>query len=164
MAKWEARVQEYMALDYPIEITRDEFGYFVRIPDLPGCESSGSTPDEAINAIDEAREAWIEAALETGAHVPAPRGEDDYSGKFVVRVGGSIHRDLVRIAAVEGISLNALCATVLARETGRFSDVLGYQSTVTRVLESSTESTDDLLCTSKVHGNWTVYENTAQAV
>jgi hypothetical protein len=53
--------------------------------------------------------------------VPSPRTDDDYSGKFVVRVGRSLHRDLVRIALIEGMSLNALVSTVLARETGRYA-------------------------------------------
>ena len=114
-----ARIDQYMAVDYPIEITRDESGFFVRIPDLPGCESSGATIAEAMESIEEAKELWIEAALETRGSVPAPRGEDEYSGKFVVRVGRTIHRDLVRIAALEGISLNAFVGSVLARETGR---------------------------------------------
>ena len=61
------------------------------------------------------------AALDTRGSVPAPRGEDEYSGKFVVRVGRTTHRDLVRIAALEGISLNAFVGSVLARETGRIS-------------------------------------------
>ncbi len=123
MSSRETRMREYMVLDYPIEVTRDELGYFVRIPDLPGCESNGDTLDEAIASINEAKEAWIGAALDAGADIPVPRGEDDYSGKFVVRVRPSIHRDLVRIAAIEGISLNAFVATVLAKETGRFSEV-----------------------------------------
>jgi len=158
------RIQEYLALDYPVEMTRDEYGYFARIPDLPGCESSGSTPDEAMASINEAKEAWIGAALDTGVRIPIPRSEDDFSGKFVVRVGPSIHRDLVRIAAVEGISLNALVSGVLARETGRFSSTLSYESSMTQVLGSTTESTDELICTSKAHGDWTVYETMARAV
>jgi antitoxin HicB len=119
MASRTALVREYMALGYPMEITRDEFGYFVRVPDLPGCESSGESLEDAVTSIEEAKEAWIEAALSTGAAVPRPRGEDDYSGRFVIRVGPSVHRDLVRIAAAEGMSLNAFVSSVLARETGR---------------------------------------------
>lgn len=110
-----------MALDYPMEITRDEFGFFVRIPDLPGCESSGGTITEAMESIEEAKELWIEAAIDTRRSIPVPRGEDEFSGKFVVRVGRTIHRDLVRIAALEGMSLNAFVSAALARETGRFS-------------------------------------------
>lgn len=115
------RISQYMALDYPMEVVRDESGYFVRIPDLPGCESNGETIAEAMASIEEARELWIETALDTRGSVPAPRDEDDFSGRFVVRVGRSVHRDLVRIAALEGMSLNAFVSAVLARETGRFS-------------------------------------------
>jgi antitoxin HicB len=117
------RLKECMELNYPVELTKDDLGYFVRIPDLPGCESSAASLEEAMASIEEAKEAWLEAALDSGLSVPLPRGEDDYSGKFVVRVGPSVHRDLVRIAAIEGLSLNALVSTVLARETGRFSAV-----------------------------------------
>lgn len=105
--------------DYAVEITRDEFGYFARVPDLPGCESNGGTLDEAYESIQEARDLWIQTALDSGMAVPRPRGSADFSGKFVVRVGASVHRDLVRIAALEGVSLNALVSSVLARETGR---------------------------------------------
>ena len=116
------RLSRYVELEYPVEITRDEFGYLARIPDLPGCESNGTTLEDAVAAIAEAKEAWLEAALDGGIPIPEPRGEDDYSGKFVVRVPSSVHRDLVRIASLEGVSLNALVSSVLARETGRFED------------------------------------------
>jgi antitoxin HicB len=115
------QVEAYMNVDYAIEITRDGDGFFIRIPDLPGCESSADTVDDALESIAEAQEAWIEAAMATGKPVPSPRANDDYSGKFVVRVGRSVHRDLVRIALLEGTSLNALVSTVLARETGRYA-------------------------------------------
>lgn len=125
MSAPEGRVEEYLALDYPVEVTRDEHGFFVRVPDLPGCESSGDTLEEAFDSIGEAKELWIRAALETRDSLPLPRGENDYSGKFVVRVGSSVHRDLARIAAAEGISLNALVSSVLARETGRAAPTPG---------------------------------------
>jgi predicted RNase H-like HicB family nuclease len=114
-----------LALDYPVEVTKDEHGFFARVPDLPGCESSGDTLEGAFDSIGEARELWIRAALETRDSLPLPRGENDYSGKFVVRVGPSVHRDLARIAAAEGVSLNALVSSVLARETGRFAATSG---------------------------------------
>jgi len=107
------------SVDYAVEATRDEFGYFVRIPDLPGCESHGDTLEDAFASIEEAKELWIQTMLEAGGSVPPPRGEDDYSGRFVVRVGASVHRDLVRLAALDGVSLNAFVTSVLARETGR---------------------------------------------
>jgi antitoxin HicB len=115
------QADRYMKLDYPVEITRDGDGFFVRIPDLPGCESNADSVGDALECIAEAKAAWIGAALATGKPIPSPRADDDYSGKFVVRVGRSLHRDLVRIALIEGTSLNALVSTVLARETGRYA-------------------------------------------
>ncbi len=155
------RVNQFLALDYAMEVTRDEFGFFVRIPDLPGCESSGDSIEEAMASIDEAKESWIAAALDTRGTVPTPRGEDEYSGKFVVRVGSSVHRDLVRIAALEGMSLNALVSSVLARETGRASTAMGYEWMSRFGSSFTTEQGDDLVCTAKSVGEWTVYENLA---
>jgi len=105
--------------EYAVEVTRDEDGYFLRIPDLPGCESNGLTLEDAFASIEEARRSWVEAAIEAGRPVPAPRAESDYSGRFVVRVGSSLHRDLVRLARLEGVSLNSFVASALARVAGR---------------------------------------------
>jgi antitoxin HicB len=121
MTTTDDQIGDLMALEYPVEVTKDEFGFFVRVPDLPGCESNGDTLDAAFAAIEEARELWITAAVESKRAVPVPRGEDGFSGKFVVRVGSAIHRDLVRIADLEGMSLNSYVSSILARETGRYS-------------------------------------------
>ncbi len=113
-------VDHYLSLGYPIELTPEQDGYFARVPDLPGCESNGITAEDAMDSIQEAMAAWIQAAMETGRTIPLPRREDsDYSGKFVVRVGRSLHRNLVRLATLEGMSLNAFVSAVLSREAGR---------------------------------------------
>ena len=49
--------------------------------------------------IRDAMAAWLEVALEDGQIVPEPKPAEDYSGKFVVRVPKSLHRDLVETAA-----------------------------------------------------------------
>ncbi|MGB4593915.1 MAG: toxin-antitoxin system HicB family antitoxin [Coriobacteriia bacterium] len=147
---------EFEALSYPVEITEDDNGYFVRIPDLPGCESSGATLAEAMYAIDEAKAAWIATALELGKTVPVPRGDDDYSGKFVVRVGPSVHRDLVRLAQLEGMSLNTFVATTLARETGRYpAQAAKGASGVTY----TSEHTHEITCDTRPDNGWRVYTN-----
>jgi len=156
------RIDQFLALDYPMEVTRDEFGYFVRIPDLPGCESSGDSIEEALAAIEEAKESWIAVALETRGTVPTPRGDDEYSGKFVVRVGRSVHRDLVRIAAIEGMSLNAFVSAVLARETGRVAPAVAHEQKPRFDLTFMTEQGEDLAFMAEPVGEWTVYENIAR--
>jgi predicted HicB family RNase H-like nuclease len=42
-------------------------------------------------------------------------GENQYSGKFIVRAPKSVHRMLVEEAKKEGVSLNQLCVAKLAR-------------------------------------------------
>lgn len=63
---------------YPIAIEPGShtttFG--VVVPDLPGCFSAGDTLDEALAGAEEAAAAWIDAALDGGQAVPAPRSLD----------------------------------------------------------------------------------------
>ena len=61
---------------------------------------------------------WIATALEDGLPVPEPRGEESYSGKFIVRVPKSLHNRLVERAEREEISLNQFVSTVLAGAVG----------------------------------------------
>ncbi len=110
-------IKRYMALPYCIELAPDEGGWFVSIPDLPGCMSQGTTPQEALEMIRDAQRLWLQVALEDGMAIPPPHAEDEhnYSGKFNVRVPKSLHRDLVRAAEAQGTSLNLYIATTLAR-------------------------------------------------
>ncbi len=85
--------------------------------------SDGDTPEEAATMIQEAIELWLEVALEEGAPIPEPRPESDYSGKFVVRVPRSLHRELVETAEQEGVSLNQYINVALARTVGRLGSL-----------------------------------------
>ena len=59
---------------YPIviEAGTDKAAYGVIVPDLPGCFSAGDTLDEAMDNIEEAAAAWIDATLDAGRAVPGP--------------------------------------------------------------------------------------------
>ena len=118
----EREVERYMALPYRIELIPDEGEWVVAIPELPGCLSQGETPEEAIKMIREAQRLWLQVALEDGRPIPAPRPEEDYSGRFNVRVPKRLHRDLVRAAEAEGVSLNLFVATALARAVSHSPD------------------------------------------
>jgi antitoxin HicB len=118
----EREVERYMALPYHIELIPDEGEWVVAIPELPGCLSQGETPEEAITMIREAQRLWLQVALEDGRPIPAPRPEEDYSGRFNVRVPKRLHRDLVRAAEAEGVSLNLFVATALARAVSHMPD------------------------------------------
>lgn len=57
-----------------MEFTPDvlEESYVVPFPDLPGCLSCGETIEEAITNGNDARLAWLEAALEQGMKINEP--------------------------------------------------------------------------------------------
>jgi hypothetical protein len=58
-------------------------------------------------------EEWVAIHEADGTPLPAPTAGKDYSGKFVVRVGKDLHRQLAVKALYEGVSLNSYCANVL---------------------------------------------------
>ena len=67
-----------MARSYAALI-RKEAGtdYWVAVPDIPGCASSGKTEDEAKANFAEAVKLHHEALMEQGAEMPAPRSRDE---------------------------------------------------------------------------------------
>jgi antitoxin HicB len=117
----EKTVDYYVNLPYTIELRKDpeDEGWFVRVKELRGCMSEGDTAEEALAMIREAMELWLEVALEEGIPIPEPRADEDYSGKFVVRVPRSLHRELVEEASRQGASLNQYINVALARSVGR---------------------------------------------
>ena len=67
-------LKEYLAMAYRMEVVEDkeEGGFVVSYPDLPGCITCGETVESAVaNALD-AKKAWLEAALEDGVAIQEP--------------------------------------------------------------------------------------------
>ena len=67
-------LNDYMAMSYRMEIVedKDEGGFVVSYPDLPGCIACGETVESAVaNAVD-AKRTWLEAALENGVEIYEP--------------------------------------------------------------------------------------------
>lgn len=87
-------LNEYLALPYRMEIVedREEGGYVVSYPDLPGCLTCGETIESAVENARDAKKAWLEAALEEGVSIPMPDSLEDYSGQFKLRLPRSLHR------------------------------------------------------------------------
>lgn len=56
---------------------------------------------------------WIAIHEQDGVPLPPATAGRDYSGKFVVRVGKDLHRELAIHALRAGVSLNSYCAKVL---------------------------------------------------
>ena len=106
---------------YRIELYEDpdDDSWAAEVPDLPGCVAAASSPGDAITAVVDAIDAWIDTALVLGRAIPPPaRRTEEYSGRFVLRVPRGLHGRLAREAEHEGVSLNSYCATVLAEAVG----------------------------------------------
>jgi antitoxin HicB len=66
----------YLALPYTIELTPDQDGFwFAEIPLLDGCMSNGTSREDALVMIDDAKIAWLTTALELGLPIPEPEYE-----------------------------------------------------------------------------------------
>lgn len=108
-------IEYYLELNYPITIYRaEEGGYVAEIENLPGCITEGDTLEEVTQRIENARNAWIQAAYEDGIEIPPPRTDEEYSGKFMVRIPRSLHRRLAEQATREGVSLNQYVESILS--------------------------------------------------
>jgi len=61
--------------DYHINLfySEDDDGYIADIPDLQSCSAFGETPEQALQEVLKAKEAWLEAAHISGKPIPEPR-------------------------------------------------------------------------------------------
>ncbi|MCC7364029.1 MAG: type II toxin-antitoxin system HicB family antitoxin [Dehalococcoidia bacterium] len=115
-------LDDYLNLPYHIVMVRDDTGgdpgWVIWVDELPGCISQGDSPEEATEMIRDAMEGWLSVALEYGDDIPLPREETEHSGKFMVRLPRSLHRELADGARHEGVSLNQYVSTLLAGAVG----------------------------------------------
>ena len=61
--------------DYHINIfhSDEDGGYIADIPDLTACSAFGKTPQQALEEVERAKTAWLEAAQAEGKPIPPPR-------------------------------------------------------------------------------------------
>jgi antitoxin HicB len=115
-ATMKEEVKRILALPYARELVRNEDGtWHARVVEFPGCMTEGDTQESALTGLEDAMAGWVEIHLEDGDPIPAPIAIDDFSGKFMVRIPKSLHRDLARRADAEGVSLNQYVSTSLAQ-------------------------------------------------
>lgn len=93
-------LNEYLTLPYRMEIVEDhdEGGFVVSYPDLPGCITCGETVESAVANAQDAKRAWLEAALEDGIPIREPDDLESYSGQFKLRIPKSLHKSLTEHA------------------------------------------------------------------
>src|SRR5579864_2355762 len=93
----DTEIDRIMGAEYSAEIKRNDDGtWYARVVEFPGCMTEGDTRDAALDNLDDAMRGWIEAHLQDGEPIPPPLNDAQFSGKFLVRVPRSIHRELAQ--------------------------------------------------------------------
>lgn len=103
-------VDGFLGLPYHIEIVRetspDVSGWVAWVRELPGCITQADSFEELEEMIMDAMRGWFEIAIQDGIPIPTPQPEEQYSGKFVVRLPRQLHRQLAEEAERQNVSLN----------------------------------------------------------
>ncbi|MEE0457996.1 MAG: toxin-antitoxin system HicB family antitoxin [Anaerovibrio sp.] len=107
----------YLSLPYKLEILpdHDEGGFAARYPELPGCITCADSLTQLIDNAEDAKKAWLKAALEDGITIAEPATETNYSGQFKLRIPKTLHMSLAEEAKKEGISMNQYCLYLLSK-------------------------------------------------
>ncbi len=117
-------VASYLELPYTVSVQLQRDGESARwnatVEELPGCAAQGRTADEAVELLHDAMRHWLEAALAQGREIPLPgeeakaKASSTHSGRFLVRMPGTLHTQLAQAAEREELSLNRFVIKVLA--------------------------------------------------
>ncbi|TCJ01588.1 type II toxin-antitoxin system HicB family antitoxin [Cytobacillus praedii] len=111
-------LQYYLSLPYTFQVRRNEedgeVRYWASVKELDGCHTPAKSYEEAIQELQTVLEMYIETKLEHGDPIPEPV-DNEYSGKFVVRLPKTLHKHLALMAEEEGVSLNQYALYKLTR-------------------------------------------------
>ncbi|MCA1732304.1 MAG: type II toxin-antitoxin system HicB family antitoxin [Acidobacteria bacterium] len=126
------KVEEILARPYRRVLVPDPEvgGYTALIDEFPGCIAEGDTADDALENLDRAAAAWIEAAEELGQQIPEPAAEEAYSGRIALRLPRSLHRRAADAARADNTSLNQFLVSAI-------SERLGYKRATEQVLTAN---------------------------
>lgn len=138
---------------YSIHLFADEQdgAYLAVCPEFPGVSAFGDTREEAIAEVRIALELAVETYVEEGWPLPTPEGVPDEelpSGEFRVRLPRSLHAQLARRAAREGVSQNQLVMYYLAAGLAR-EDALDHMERRPQPLAAQTAAA----AISRMHGS-----------
>jgi antitoxin HicB len=112
-------------------VPEDDGTYRAEIIEFPGCFAVGDTAAEAVENLENVAVGWIESTLAKGRPIPEPMEEVDYSGKLVVRLPKSLHRQAAYAANRAGVSLNQFIVSSIAEQVG------AYRSSIFNVINAS---------------------------
>ena len=104
--------------------------YYCRVPDLPGCITTGSSIDDAIEMITDAASGWLVVAEDEGNEIPAPtpqhkRDIPENAICSIIRIDTFAYRAATDTRAVrKNVSLPAWMAALAEKRGVNCSQVL----------------------------------------
>ncbi|QPD04931.1 MAG: hypothetical protein Nkreftii_002705 [Candidatus Nitrospira kreftii] len=126
-------------------IPEAEGGYSAYISEFEGCLAEGETPEEALQNLEVTAIAWIEAEIESGRDIPDAWNDQEYSGKLLLRLPKSLHRQLARQAEKEGVSLNQYVVYRLTQQKADAKVATTVPESINQSLQRAIASIDDLI-------------------
>lgn len=117
----------YTAIFVPNE---DGTKYYCRVPDLPGCITTGSSIDDAIEMITDAASGWLVVAEDEGNEIPVSTPQHDLDIPenaicSIIRIDTFAYRAATDTRAVrKNVSLPAWMATLAEKRGVNCSQVL----------------------------------------
>ena len=125
-------LEEYMKLPYKLEIVPDteESGFVASYPELPGCITCGGNIVDVVANAEDAKKAWLTAAIEDNIEIEEPESVDSYSGQFKLRLPKTLHKTLAEDSKKEGVSMNQYCVYLLAKNSEKEHLVLAKKQAV----------------------------------
>lgn len=103
-----------------VEWSEEDGCYVGTCPGLMLGGIHGDDEAKVYRELCQAVEEWIEIYRQDGHPLPAATAGKEYSGKFVVRVGRELHKELAVNALCRGESLNSYCVQLLREERGPY--------------------------------------------
>ena len=104
--------------------------YYCRVPDLPGCITTGNDIDDAIEMITDAASGWLVVAEDEGNEIPAPTPQHNLdipenAACSIIRIDTFAYRAATDTRAVrKNVSLPAWMATLAEKRGVNCSQVL----------------------------------------
>jgi antitoxin HicB len=99
--------------------SEEDAAYVATSVEFPGLSGVSADSQAAMSELAEAIDMALETMRDEGRPAPAARMLPQHSGQIRLRMPRSLHGDLARCAEDEGVSLNTLAVSILARGVGR---------------------------------------------
>lgn len=101
-----------------ILIPEENGAYSAEILEFPGCFASGESANDAIEKLEINAVSWLEACEELGQDIPEPFMNQEFQGKFALRLPRSIHRKAAQFAERDNVSINQFFVSAISARIG----------------------------------------------